>query len=202
MRKESKFGLGTIRDIRTLDQLAVYDSKLRAHAIMLAKNNKDLGEDALHDVYINLHKYLTKYPNKVINGGLVSVAIRNTIKNIQKKANRMDFDSSGSIISYTLAADSSTDDLEKFFQYEALREELELRLADIESENNKRFLMDCLATNIKATCEKYEMAYNAGRELYKDLIKELKGSGVVEDFLTEDKMEEMRMKYGDYDTTE
>ena len=195
MKKESRFNLNKIVNIRSLAELAVYDEQLRSHAIMLAKNDSNLGEDSLHDVYLNLHKYLTKYPDKVINGGLVSVAIRNTIRNAQKKSNRMDFESSGSIIAYTLAADSSTDDLEKFLQYEVLREELELRLEDIESDNNKQFLMYCLSTNIKAASAKYNMPYNAGRELYKSLIKELRGKGVVEDFMTEERLDEVHTKY-------
>lgn len=195
MKKETRFNLNKITNIRTLNQLAVYDEQLREHAIMLAKNDKELGEDALHDVYLNLHKYLTKYPDKVINGGLVSVAIRNTIRNAQKKSNRMDFESSGSIIAYTLAADGSTDDLEKFLEYEVLRDELELRLNDIDSENNKQFLMHCISHNIKAASAKYDMPYNAGRELYKGLIKELRGKGVVEDFMTEERLDKVHSKY-------
>lgn len=80
----------TIKNITSIEQLAKYDSIIREHALILIKD-QHIADELTQELYINIHKYLTKYPNKVLDGGLISVSLRNLHRNYLKyEHNRYD----------------------------------------------------------------------------------------------------------------
>jgi len=82
--------MNTIKNISSIHELAKYDSIIRNHARILIKD-AELADDLVQNVYLQLHKYFTKYPMKRIDGGLVSVALRNALRNHQQyDTNRYD----------------------------------------------------------------------------------------------------------------
>ena len=73
--------LHTIENITSLQDLAPYHQKLVNHTKMLARSNQDFTEDIVQELYIKLDRYFKKYPDKVINGGFISLSLRNSLKN-------------------------------------------------------------------------------------------------------------------------
>ena len=80
--------MNKIRDIANIDEMAKYYDMIKEHALILTKNNRILAEDCVQNVFIQIHNYLTKYPDKRINGGLISVSLRNLIRNSQSRRGR------------------------------------------------------------------------------------------------------------------
>ena len=73
--------LHTIENITSLQDLAPYHQKLVNHTKMLARSNQDFTEDIVQELYIKLDRYFKKYPDKVINGGFISLSLRNSLRN-------------------------------------------------------------------------------------------------------------------------
>jgi len=107
-----------IKNITNIIALSKYDSTIREHATILTKGDRELADDMVQELYIQLHKYFSKYPNKIIDGGLVSVSLRNLIRNYQKyELNR--YDRGG--VDYEVSFPEIPDDIE-----DIVREKMEI----------------------------------------------------------------------------
>lgn len=71
--------LSQIKNISTLDQLVKFDKELRVEAIKLAKGNKAIGEDALHDAYLFIYDYLSQNKGEKVSGRFVLAIIEGCI---------------------------------------------------------------------------------------------------------------------------
>ena len=81
--------LGIIKNIGTLLELSKFNSLLQRHALALTKGNKYRADEILQNTYINMHNYFERNEGVTINGGLVSVAMRNDLRDLYKKDNRV-----------------------------------------------------------------------------------------------------------------
>lgn len=71
----------TIKNIKSIEELSKYDALIRNHALELCKHDSSLADDITNDMYIKLDSLLKRNPEKVFDGGYVSVTLRNLIKN-------------------------------------------------------------------------------------------------------------------------
>lgn len=79
-----------IKNITSITELSKYDKTIREHAKILIKD-PNTADELVQEMYLNLHKYFQKYPNKIIDGGLVSVTLRNLHRNyLAYEVNRYD----------------------------------------------------------------------------------------------------------------
>lgn len=127
--KTTSTSLHKIVDITDIKQLSVYNTLILEHARMLTKGDRLLAEDIVQEMYINLHKYFEKYPDKIINGGFVSLSLRNTLKNywetLKRKDNNYDWEKQ------ELVYDESDEEIEEKLKDEVLYEEMERRMEEL-----------------------------------------------------------------------
>lgn len=76
----NKTSLHIIKDITSIEQLSKYNDLIFRHAKVLEIEGVD-HQDVVQDMYIRLDKYLKKYPNNVVDGGFISMMIRNAMRN-------------------------------------------------------------------------------------------------------------------------
>lgn len=81
MSNKTSVSLHNIKDVRSVEDLAVHYNLIKRHLFVLARRSGEDIEDLLQDFFINMHKYFEKYPDKVINGGFVSNSLRNMLRN-------------------------------------------------------------------------------------------------------------------------
>ena len=81
--------LHVIKDISTIEELSKYDKLITRHGLALTSGNKYNAEEIKQTMYLLMHKYFQKHKGVTINGGLVSICMRNNLKDIFKKSNRL-----------------------------------------------------------------------------------------------------------------
>tara|TARA_R110000796_G_scaffold162344_1_gene279118 strand:- start:2839 stop:3345 length:507 start_codon:yes stop_codon:yes gene_type:complete len=156
-----------IKNIRTIEQLAIYDTIIRTHAKILIKDN-NLAEDIVQNVYVAIDKYLRKYPEKVIDGGFVSMSIRNRAKNYYKAyTNRFNF---GNKIeqAYIPEKEECFEDLIVKEDEEILYEMLEERIADL-NVSDQALIHATFQMNLKEISRTNHLSYEKIRKRYKQL---------------------------------
>lgn len=123
----TKESLHDIENLTSIKDVAVYNQRLLDHCRMLAQSKEDYINDLIQDLYINLDKYFTKYPDKVINGGFLSLSIRNLLRNywISLKRRTPDFDWEVNEFEY----DEGIDTLKEKIKDEELYDQLEEKLS-------------------------------------------------------------------------
>ena len=85
---KTKSNIGYIKNITSIDQLAVYDEALRKHVRCFVRCN-ETADDIVNDAYLYLHKILVN--GKVIDGGYVHMTLSNLNKNhLKYDVNRYD----------------------------------------------------------------------------------------------------------------
>lgn len=127
--KTTSTSLHKIVGITDIKQLSVYNTLILGHAKMLTRGNRLLAEDITQEMYINLDKYFTKYPDKIINGGFVSLSLRNTLRNYWETLKRKDSDYNWD--EQELTFDESFEDIEEKIKDEELYEEMEKRMQQL-----------------------------------------------------------------------
>lgn len=164
MRRISK-----IKDIHTL---AIYDTVIRQHSKILIKD-WDLADDLVNEMYLKLHKYLNKYPDKEIDGGFVSVTLRNLYRNHLKKiTNKMNL---GNATQEAIIPDSPIDDtdiLEKV-ETDRLFDILDGRIADL-TDFQQELLKDSLYNSILKISRQRNTNYHKLLKEYHIIINKLK----------------------------
>lgn len=159
--------MNRIKNIRTIEQLAIYDTIIRTHAKILIKDN-NLAEDIVQNVYVAIDKYLRKYPEKVIDGGFVSMSIRNRAKNYYKAyTNRFNF---GNKIeqAYIPEKEECFEDLIVKEDEEILYEMLEERIADL-NVSDQALIHATFQMNLKEISRTNHLSYEKIRKRYKQL---------------------------------
>lgn len=91
MKKTTKtaINLNHIDNITNINQITEYYNIILEHVRVLGGYNKEDAEDLTQELFINLINYLNKYPDKIINGGFISVTARNMIRNKGNKDKQM-----------------------------------------------------------------------------------------------------------------
>lgn len=119
-----------IKNIKSIEELAKYDDIIRKHALILIKN-QEIANELVQEMYLNIYKYLNKYPNKVIDAGLVSVTLRNLHRNyLEYEVNR--YDRGGA--DYEPTFPELPDEFEEIIEEKTKKEQL---YNDIENRINK-----------------------------------------------------------------
>lgn len=190
----TKFNMNQIANINSIDKLAIYDKHLREHSLILARGDRDLAHDSLQNVYIQLDKYFKKYPDKIINGGLVSVSIRNAIKNIYKRSSKFDFNAGEVIETYLESVDNSYESIKEFIFREGLYEVVIETLNRLDNETHIEFFMYCVHNNIKEASYEFDYTYTEARELYKEIVDLLKKVD-LKDAYNIDRLDKLQKKY-------
>lgn len=84
MKKSSSIDLSVIKEVGNLNELSTFDVLIRNHSYVLADKRRETSEEAVQEMYLLLDKYFRKHPGVTINGGLVSITLRNLIKDSYK----------------------------------------------------------------------------------------------------------------------
>jgi len=159
--------MNQIKNITSISQLAIYDTIIRQHAQILIKDD-DLAEDITQNVYIAIDKYLKKYPDKVIDGGFVSMSIRNRAKNYYKAyTNRYNF---GDKVNEAYIPEQQ-EDFEELLEKqdeEILYEILEDRIAELDV-NDQALIHATYQHNLKEISRLNNLSYEKIRKRYKIL---------------------------------
>lgn len=124
--------MNTIKNISSIQELAKYDAIIRKHAKILIKD-ESLADDLTQNMYLQIHKYLTKYPHKRIDGGLVSVALRNLLRNHQQyDINRYDRGGADYEVFFPDTIDETEETYNERIEDEKLYMEMEERINNLE----------------------------------------------------------------------
>ncbi len=164
--------MNRINNINNISDLAVYDTVIRNHSKILIKDTS-ICDDIVNDCYINLDKYFKKYPNKTINGGFVSVMIRNIWRNYLKKiTNKYDY---GNSTSSSVIPESEIDytDIENKIQDEVIYEVLEERIQKLDNKD-KKLLENSFNKSISKISRENNVNYHKLLKQYHNIIKKLK----------------------------
>ncbi len=89
MKKNSLTDLSVIKKAGSLEDLAKHYDRIRRHAIALAKGDEFRGEEAVQNSMITIGRYFNNHEGVEINGGLVSISIRNHIKDSYKRDSKL-----------------------------------------------------------------------------------------------------------------
>jgi hypothetical protein len=123
--------LKNIKNITSIEQLSKYDKIIREHALILIKD-KNIASELVQEMYLNIDKYLKKYPNKIIDGGLVSVSLRNLHRNhLQFEVNRYDRGGADYEVSFPDLPDEYETIYEDKMKMEQLYEEMDKKLNNL-----------------------------------------------------------------------
>lgn len=164
--------MNRIKNINNIGDLAIYDTVIRNHANILIKD-KSIVDDIVNDVYIALDKYFKKYPEKIINGGFVSVMIRNLYKNYLKKiTNKFDF-GNGYDESPLPDIPLDTRELNEKEEKELLYDKLQSRIDKL-SRKQQELLKDSLTSSILKLSRDTNKNYHKLLKEYHEIIKQLK----------------------------
>lgn len=86
--------LSTIKNVRSLADLATHYKLIREYAHQINPNQAEQLDDIVQDTLLKLHTMLEKYPNKVIDGAYIASALKSVYLDDKKSlSNRIDLGS-------------------------------------------------------------------------------------------------------------
>ncbi len=87
-KKNKLTDLSVIKEVGSLQELSTFDVLIRNHSYVLSEKRREISDEAVQEMYLLLDKYFKKHQGVTINGGLVSVTLRNLIKDSYKYSKR------------------------------------------------------------------------------------------------------------------
>lgn len=165
MKKNSLTDLSIIRDIDSLEGLSKFYKRITRHAIALSNNDEYRAEEAVQNAMITIGRYFRNNPGVKINGGLVSISIRNHIKDSYKRDNRL--------VSVGLSSELIIEDTayEEYTENDCILNEL----ARLSNEERKTLLNYVYNTAVELTSQHPDnLSYDTIRQHKKQFINKIK----------------------------
>lgn len=176
--KATTCSLDKIDNINSLEGIAKYDKIIRSHARMLTGNNIDVADEIVQVFYISMSKYFTKYPDKIINGGFISMSLRNRLRNYYNALNKLDRGDKNNPATIKDEIDVSffeNEDIQSKIEDELLYDDMYSRFEDLEW-YEKKVLLYSLEMSMADLARASDIGY---QNLRYSLLKAKKKIGVV-----------------------